>query len=99
MPVSFSALCMGRAPSCDLGTAAAKRWPNAKFTLRNGARIIEKTWPTHRGRSNVLRPVLCAQKPLVSGGFLEACQCGSVSALTRDLSVFPNRENRFEFVN
>jgi hypothetical protein len=25
--------------------AAAKRWPGAKLTLRNGARIIEKTWP------------------------------------------------------
>jgi hypothetical protein len=22
-----------------------KRWPDAKLTLRNGARIIEKTWP------------------------------------------------------
>jgi hypothetical protein len=22
-----------------------KRWPGAKITLRNGARIIEKTWP------------------------------------------------------
>jgi hypothetical protein len=26
--------------------AAVKRWPGAKITLRNGARIIEKTWPT-----------------------------------------------------
>ena len=25
--------------------AAVKRWPMAKITLRNGARIIEKTWP------------------------------------------------------
>src|SRR5215470_10130396 len=25
--------------------AAVKRWPGAKITLRNGARIIEKTWP------------------------------------------------------
>jgi hypothetical protein len=25
--------------------AAVKRWPRAKITLRNGARIIEKTWP------------------------------------------------------
>jgi hypothetical protein len=25
--------------------AAVKRWPDAKITLRNGARIIEKTWP------------------------------------------------------
>ena len=25
--------------------AAAKRWPGAKLTLRNGTRIIEKTWP------------------------------------------------------
>ena len=25
--------------------AAVKRWPNAKLTLRNSARIIEKTWP------------------------------------------------------
>jgi ADP-heptose:LPS heptosyltransferase len=25
--------------------AAVKRWPNAKITLRNGARIVEKTWP------------------------------------------------------
>jgi hypothetical protein len=25
--------------------AAAKRWPGAKVTLRNVARIIEKTWP------------------------------------------------------
>jgi hypothetical protein len=25
--------------------AAVKRWPGAKLTLRNGARIIEKTWP------------------------------------------------------
>jgi hypothetical protein len=24
--------------------AAVKRWPGAKITLRNGARIIEKTW-------------------------------------------------------
>jgi hypothetical protein len=23
----------------------AKRWPGAKITLRNGARIIDKTWP------------------------------------------------------
>jgi hypothetical protein len=22
-----------------------KRWPGAKLTLRNGARIIDKTWP------------------------------------------------------
>jgi len=26
--------------------AAVKRWPGAKITLHNGARIIEKTWPT-----------------------------------------------------
>jgi hypothetical protein len=26
--------------------AAVKRWPNANLTLRNGARIIEKTWST-----------------------------------------------------
>jgi hypothetical protein len=25
--------------------AAVKRWPGAKLTLRNGARIIVKTWP------------------------------------------------------
>jgi hypothetical protein len=25
--------------------AAVKRWPGAKITLSNGARIIEKTWP------------------------------------------------------
>jgi hypothetical protein len=25
--------------------AAVERWPDAKITLRNGARIIEKTWP------------------------------------------------------
>jgi hypothetical protein len=25
--------------------AGVKRWPGAKITLRNGARIIEKTWP------------------------------------------------------
>jgi hypothetical protein len=25
--------------------AAVKRWPGAKLTLRNGARIIERTWP------------------------------------------------------
>ena len=25
--------------------AAIERWPGAKITLRNGARIIEKTWP------------------------------------------------------
>jgi hypothetical protein len=25
--------------------AAVKRWPGAKITLRNGARIIDKTWP------------------------------------------------------
>jgi hypothetical protein len=25
--------------------AAVKRWPGAKITLRNGARIIEKGWP------------------------------------------------------
>jgi hypothetical protein len=25
--------------------AAVERWPGAKLTLRNGARIIEKTWP------------------------------------------------------
>jgi hypothetical protein len=25
--------------------AAVKRWPGAKLTLRNGARIIDKTWP------------------------------------------------------
>jgi len=25
--------------------AAVERWPCAKITLRNGARIIEKTWP------------------------------------------------------
>jgi hypothetical protein len=25
--------------------AAVKRWPGAKITLRNGTRIIEKTWP------------------------------------------------------
>jgi hypothetical protein len=25
--------------------AAVKRWPGAKITLCNGARIIEKTWP------------------------------------------------------
>jgi hypothetical protein len=25
--------------------AAIKRWPGAKITLSNGARIIEKTWP------------------------------------------------------
>jgi hypothetical protein len=25
--------------------ARVKRWPNAKITLRNGARVIEKTWP------------------------------------------------------
>jgi hypothetical protein len=25
--------------------AAVKRWPGAKITLRNAARIIEKTWP------------------------------------------------------
>jgi hypothetical protein len=25
--------------------AAVKRWPGAKITLRNGARVIEKTWP------------------------------------------------------
>jgi hypothetical protein len=24
--------------------AAVKRWPGAKVTLRNGTRIIEKTW-------------------------------------------------------
>ena len=24
--------------------AAVKRWPGAKITLRNGARIIDKTW-------------------------------------------------------
>jgi hypothetical protein len=24
--------------------AAVQRWPSAKITLRNGARIIEKTW-------------------------------------------------------
>src|SRR5262245_59596900 len=28
--------------------AAVKRWPSAKITLRNGARIIEKTWPADR---------------------------------------------------
>jgi hypothetical protein len=26
-----------------------KRWPGAKITLRNGARIIEKTWPVVYG--------------------------------------------------
>jgi hypothetical protein len=25
--------------------AAVQRWPSAKITLRNGARIIEKIWP------------------------------------------------------
>jgi hypothetical protein len=25
--------------------AAVERWPTAKLTLRNGARIIERTWP------------------------------------------------------
>ena len=25
--------------------AAAKQWRGAKITLRNGTRIIEKTWP------------------------------------------------------
>jgi hypothetical protein len=25
--------------------AAVTRWPWAKITLRNGARIIERTWP------------------------------------------------------
>ena len=24
---------------------AVERWPGAKLTLRNGARIIERTWP------------------------------------------------------
>jgi hypothetical protein len=25
--------------------AAVERWPGAKITLRNGTRIIDKTWP------------------------------------------------------
>ena len=28
--------------------AAVKLWPDAKITLRNGARIIEKTWTWRR---------------------------------------------------
>ena len=38
--------------------AAAKQWRGAKITLRNGTRIIEKTWPDQR-----LIPILTLNNP------------------------------------
>jgi hypothetical protein len=48
--------------------AAVKRWPGAKITLRNGARIIEKTWPAD---AQLARAILTLRpgnpKPLAAG--------------------------------
>ena len=43
--------------------AAVKRWPSAKITLRNGARIIEKTWPADDWSRPIRR-----KSPSTSGG-------------------------------
>ena len=46
---AISNILMGRMHDLLLAratfAAAVKRWPGAKLTLRNGARIIERTWP------------------------------------------------------
>jgi hypothetical protein len=37
--------------------AACRRWPEAKITLRQGARVVERNWSTSEGRQ-LMRPSL-----------------------------------------